>query len=93
MVRFAAPQWQIEAFRRLEIPADMRKKHGFTALGPADGAVKSAIFGYNAARFYNVELHAGLSPWENDGIATITAAYLSGAPERSNTAYGYVARS
>jgi hypothetical protein len=91
-VWYGSPQWQIEAFRRLEIPEDMRAKHGFAALGPADGPVKSAIFGYNAARFYNVELHAGLMPWETDGIAAIKTAYLSGSPQPSNTAYGYVAR-
>ena len=39
-----APQWQIEALRRLEIPEDMQKKHGFAPLGPADGPVKRAIF-------------------------------------------------
>ena len=91
-VWYGSPQWQIEAFRRLEIPEDMRKKHGFAALGPAEGPVKSGIFGYNAARFYKVERHAGLMPWETDGLSRIKAAYLSGGPARSNTAYGYVAR-
>jgi uncharacterized protein len=91
-VWYGSPQWQIEALRRLEIPEDMRQKHGFAALGAADGPVKSAIFGYNAARFYGVELHAGLAPWESDGLGRIKAAYLSGSPERSNAAYGYVAR-
>ena len=28
-----APQWQIEALRRLEIPEDMQKKYGFAPLG------------------------------------------------------------
>ncbi len=46
----------------------------------------------NAARHYNVERHAGLMPWEIDGMATIKAACLSGSPARSNAAYGYVAR-
>ncbi len=91
-VWYGSPQWQIEAFRRLEIPEDMRKKHHFAELGPVNGPIKSAIFGYNAARFYRVELHAGLMPWESDGLATIKAAYLADSPERSNTAYGYVAR-
>src|ERR1700719_1057362 len=30
-VWYGSPQWQIEAFRRLEIPEDMQKKHGFAA--------------------------------------------------------------
>ena len=37
-VWYGSPQWQIEAMRRLEIPEDMQKKHGFTPLGAADGA-------------------------------------------------------
>jgi hypothetical protein len=35
-----APQWQIEALRRLEIPEDMQRKYGYRPLGPADGPVK-----------------------------------------------------
>ena len=57
-VWYGSPQWQIEAFRRLEIPADMMAKHGFQPLGAADGAVKSAIFGYNSARLYKLDLRA-----------------------------------
>ena len=30
---YGSPQWQIEAMRRLEIPEDMQKKHGFKPLG------------------------------------------------------------
>jgi hypothetical protein len=46
---YGSPQWQIEAMRRLEIPEDMQKKHGFKPLGPADGPVKRAIFAGNSA--------------------------------------------
>src|SRR6202034_3900020 len=53
-----SPQWQIEGFRRLEIPEDMQKKHGFAPLGAADGPVKGAILGYNGARHYHLDLHA-----------------------------------
>ena len=55
-----APQWQIEALRRLEIPEDMQKKHGFAPLGPADGPVKRAIFGENSARLYGYDRRAEL---------------------------------
>ena len=61
-VWYGSPQWQIEAFRRLEIPEDMQKKHGFAPLGAADGPVKSAIFGYNGARLYKLDLRAELPP-------------------------------
>jgi uncharacterized protein len=30
--------------RRLEIPAERQKRHGFAPLGAADGPVKTAIF-------------------------------------------------
>src|SRR5579883_219230 len=91
-VWYGSPQWQIEALRRLEIPEDMQKKHGFAALGPADGAVKSAILGANAARFYKLERHAGLERLDTDGIAGMKAAYLAEHPLRSNRAYGFIAR-
>ena len=92
-VWYGSPQWQIEAFRRLEIPDDMQKKFGFAPLGPADGMVKSAILGFNGARHYKLALkEASLSPWDQDGIAKMKQAYLQDGPARSNTAYGYVVR-
>lgn len=91
-VWYGSPQWQIEAFRRLEIPEDMQKKHGFAPLGPADGTVKRAIFGYNAVELYKLDLHAALRAIENDALSRRKAAYLDEGPARSNTAYGYVAR-
>lgn len=53
-VWFGSPQWQIEAFRRIEIPEKMQKEHGFRPLGPADGEVRQAILGGNSARLYGV---------------------------------------
>ncbi|HME26790.1 MAG TPA: hypothetical protein VKI44_36620 [Acetobacteraceae bacterium] len=86
-VWYGSPQWQIEAFRRLEIPEDMQKRFGFAPLGPANGPVKSDILGYNAARHYRLELAADL---DHDGIGRIKAAYLDDGRMRSNLAYGYV---
>jgi predicted TIM-barrel fold metal-dependent hydrolase len=90
-VWYGSPQWQIEAFRRLEIPADMAQKHGFAPLGAADGAVKSAIFGYNSARLYKLDLRAELPLIGQDKLAAARTASLHTA-NRSNLAYGYVAR-
>ena len=61
-VLYGSPQWQIEALRRLEIPDDMQKKYGFAPLGPADGAVKSAIFGFNARASTSGSARAELPP-------------------------------
>ena len=91
-VWYGSPQWQIEAFRRLEIPEDMQKKHGFAPLGAADGPVKGAILGYNGARHYHLDLHAAANDLPLDGIAKRKAAYLDNGGGRSNAAYGYVVK-
>jgi predicted TIM-barrel fold metal-dependent hydrolase len=87
-----APQWQIEALRRLEIPEDMQKKHGFKPLGPADGPVKTAVFGGNNARLYNFnpKMRAEL---EKDKLAYHKELYEKHGEGRSNLAYGYVNKS
>lgn len=86
-----APQWQIEALRRLEIPEDMQKKHGFAPLGAANGPVKQAIFGGNNARLYGVTVtqQAALS---GDRFALAKHAYDREGGDRTNLAYGYVAK-
>jgi predicted TIM-barrel fold metal-dependent hydrolase len=66
-----SPQWQIEALRRLEIPEDMQRMHGFAPGGPADGAVKRAIFGENSARLYNYQERAAV-PGGNKPLCTHT---------------------
>jgi predicted TIM-barrel fold metal-dependent hydrolase len=53
-VWYGSPQWQIEAFRRIEIPKDLQKNFGFLSLGSADGMVRKAILGLNAARLYRL---------------------------------------
>jgi hypothetical protein len=84
-----APQWQIEALRRLEIPEDMQKQHGFKPLGPADGPVKNAIFGGNNARLYNFKPQQQAAV-EKDQIASWKELYEKHGAGRSNLAYGYV---
>jgi predicted TIM-barrel fold metal-dependent hydrolase len=85
-----APQWQIEGLRRLEIPEDMQKKHGFKPLGPADGPVKTAVFSGNSARLYGLEQHAEIV--RHDQFAAMKAEYEASGAGRSNLRYGYVAR-
>jgi uncharacterized protein len=86
-----SPQWQIEALRRLEIPEDMQSKYGYKPLGPADGPVKTAIFGGNSARLYRV------TPKQQaeiviDRIAQTKVTYEKMGADRSNLAYGYIAK-
>lgn len=84
-----APQWQIEALRRLEIPEELRKKYGYAPLGAADGPVKNAIFGGNNARLYNFTpaQRAGLV---DDKLAKSKAAYEREGAARTNLAYGFI---
>ena len=85
-----SPQWQIEGLRRLEIPEDMQKKYGYAPLGPADGPVKSAIFGGNNARLYGVEPKRAMQQLSNDRFAAMKAEYDKNGPEPSNMRHGYV---
>lgn len=90
-VLYGSPQWQIEAMRRLEIPEEMQKKHGFAPLGAADGKVKKMIFGLNSAALYNLDLHADYGPLGEDKFAAIKREYLTSGGLRDNATYGYVA--
>ena len=85
-----APQWQIEGLRRLEIPEDMQKKHGFAPIGPADGPVKTAVLSGNTARLYGLEQHAAIV--RQDRFATLKDDYVRNGPGRSNLRYGYVSK-
>jgi predicted TIM-barrel fold metal-dependent hydrolase len=92
---YGSPQWQIEAFRRLEIPEDMQKKFGFAPLGPANGLVKNQIFGYTSARLYNLELRTEYRPLTMDKFAQIKDEYrMAGRLDnlRDNAAYGFIAK-
>jgi predicted TIM-barrel fold metal-dependent hydrolase len=83
-----SPQWQIEALRRLEIPEDLQRKYALKPLGPADGPVKTAIFGGNNARLYDFkpQQRAAL---ENDKLAEYRQLYDKHGAGRTNLAYGY----
>ncbi len=78
--------------RRLEIPEEMRNKHGFAELGPADGAVKNQIFGYNSARLYDLELRADYGRFSNDTFAALKKEYRLAGGLRDNVAHGFIAK-
>ena len=89
-VFYGSPQWQIEAMRRLEIPEDMQKKHGFAPLGAADGFAKNTIFGLNSARLFGINLRADLEPMKTDGIEKLKTDFAMLDGIRDNVRYGYV---
>ena len=68
----ARPQWQIEAFRRFEIPQALVDAHGYA---PLTRQVKEQIFGLNAARLFGVDVQRqaqraaqGLPEPDQDGL-------------------------
>ena len=93
-VWYGSPQWQIEAMRRLEIPEDIMKKQGWKIpLGGPNSEVKQKIFGLNSAVLYGLDMRiSNEKPFTHDQIAQIKAEYLAMGGERSNAAYGYVAK-
>lgn len=74
-VWYGSPQWQIEAFRRMEIPQDLREKYGFSPLAEARSAVKDAIFWRNGARLFGLEGpdQSSAHTFENDSLAQFKA--------------------
>jgi len=85
---WGSPQWQIEAFRRLEMPDDLQKRFGWK---PFTADVKRRIFGLNAARVYSVDPKVKRNPVPNDYIEKLRRLYKQAAtPLPSNTQYGWV---
>jgi predicted TIM-barrel fold metal-dependent hydrolase len=95
-VWYGSPQWQIEAMRRIEIPEDIMKKQGWKIpLGDGQGSVKNKIFGENSAKLYQLDaqkIAADAKAFDNDKIAQIKSEYLAMGGDRSNAAYGYIAK-
>ncbi|HVP43682.1 MAG TPA: amidohydrolase family protein [Terriglobales bacterium] len=85
---WGSPQWQIEAFRRLEMPDSLQKRFGYK---PLTDDVKRKVFGLNAARVYGVDPKTKLNPMPNDYVERLRKLYKqAGAPTPSNTQYGWV---
>ena len=53
----------------------MQKKFGFAPLGAAEGPVKTAIFGDNNARLYNVQPKRAMLDVKGDRFAAMKAEY------------------
>jgi hypothetical protein len=81
--------------RRMEIPDDIMKKFNWkTHLGGPNSEVKQKIFGLNSAILYGLDMKISENkPFTQDQIAQIKADYIAMGGERSNAAYGYVAKS
>ena len=84
---YGTPQWQIEAFRRFEIPQALIDGHGYQ---PLTRQVKEQIFGLNAARLFGVDVTARRNELPKDYLSQIKMAYLDEGPSPSHRLYGWV---
>jgi predicted TIM-barrel fold metal-dependent hydrolase len=84
---WGSPQWQIEAFRRLQMPEDLQKRFGFK---PLTASVKEKIFGLNSARVYGIDVKAKLNAIPADYVTKLKAKYRAEGARPSNTQYGWV---
>jgi len=85
---YGTPQWQIDAFRRFEIPAALVDKHGYA---PLTRTAKEQIFGLNAARVFGVDVAAKRNEIPKDYLARMKMAYLDEGATPSHHWYGWVA--
>ena len=86
---YGTPQWQIEAFRRFQIPDQLIDEHKYQSLSRE---VKAKIFGLNAARLFNVDVAATRLAVPKDYVGRLRMSYLQEGPEPSHRLYGWVTR-
>jgi uncharacterized protein len=86
-VWYGSPQWQIEAFRRFEIPARLIEKHKYPALSHA---VKQQVFTTNAARLFKIDVTKPRTEVPKDYVERMKLAYREAGPRPSRRFYGWV---
>jgi predicted TIM-barrel fold metal-dependent hydrolase len=84
---WGSPQWQIEAFKRLQMPEDLMKRFGFK---PLTAKVKDKIFGLNSARVYGIDVKAKMNAIPSDYVSKLKAKYRAEGGGPSNTQYGWI---
>jgi predicted TIM-barrel fold metal-dependent hydrolase len=84
---YGTPQWQIDAFRRFEIPAALVDKHAYA---PLTRAAKEQIFGLNAARVFGVDVAAKRNEIPKDYLTRVKMTYLDEGAAPSHRWYGWV---
>ncbi len=81
------PQWQIEAFRRFQMPDQLIEQHGYV---PLTRDVKAQIFGLNAAKLFGVDVVATRHHVPSDYVGRMRMSYLEEGPEPSHRLYGWI---
>ena len=85
---YGTPQWQIEAFRRFQIPDALIERHDYSNL---TREVKAKIFGSNAAKVFGVDVTAKRNALPADYLTQIKMAYRDDGPDPSHRLYGWIA--
>ena len=65
---WGSPQWQIEAFRRFQIPEDLQKGWGYK---PITDEEKTKIFGLNAAKLFGINVDETMKRLALDDVSTL----------------------
>ncbi|MEZ5345792.1 MAG: amidohydrolase family protein [Pyrinomonadaceae bacterium] len=84
---WGSPQWQIEAFKRIQMPDDLMKRFKFA---PLTDKVKEKIFGLNSAKVYGIDVKAKMNAIPSDYVTKLKADYRSKGAVPSNTQYGWI---
>ena len=84
---WGSPQWQIEAFRRLQMPEDLMNRFKFK---PLTNQVKEKIFGLNSAKVYRIDVKAKMNAIPSDYVSKLKVKYRAAGGQPSNTQYGWI---
>jgi len=85
---YGTPQWQIEAFRRFQVPDQLVEKYRYQ---PLTRDVKAKVFGLNAARVFGLDVAVARQRVPQDYLGRMRMSYLEEGPEPSRRLYGWVA--
>jgi uncharacterized protein len=86
---YGTPQWQIEAFKRFQIPDEILEQKKYR---PLTREVKAHIFGLNAARLFDIDVDAQRHALPKDVLSHIKMAYQHEGPAPTHRFYGWVVR-
>ncbi|TFG63233.1 MAG: hypothetical protein E4H32_04675 [Nitrospirales bacterium] len=86
---YGTPQWQIEAFRRFQIPEKLQETHQYP---PLTKDLKAKIFGLNAAKIFKVDVDSKRKDLPKDYLSHIKMAYRKEGPNPSHHAYGWISK-
>jgi uncharacterized protein len=86
---YGTPQWQIEAFKRFQIPDEMIERNRYQ---PLSREVKRQIFGLNAARLFGIDVAAPRHAVPKDALSRIKMVYQEEGPAPTHRFYGWVVR-